>query len=267
MSANPSTEDSSAVPNAIPSIPSSPPPPDQPSSSFNSDSPAVISNPKQLPKPASSSSSSNPNQNHQNNSKTSSSKQSGGSTGGYVRSSRAAAGSSGNATSSVSVAHFPGLKVLMISEVRGRLSWLNDLAQRTGADCVIHTGNFGFYDENSFSDLNEAQLRAKLISHATWNYLVLSNNGGGSGRNGNSTNRYSYFNLNEFKAKTSSMSEKQLREMCRKQTPFSELSDFISGKKRFRVPVYTNYGHMEDVRVLEKFSNGSIAVKNVAPGG
>lgn len=31
----------------------------------------------------------------------------------------------------------------------GNLTSLNDLAKNARADCIIHTGDFGFYDERS----------------------------------------------------------------------------------------------------------------------
>eukprot|EP01135_Chromosphaera_perkinsii_P003602 Nk52_evm11s249 gene=Nk52_evmTU11s249 len=181
------------------------------------------------------------------------------STAGYVRSSRQSSvdqqGPSAHGGASVINAH--GLKILMVSEVRGRLTWLNDLASRVGANVVIHTGNFGFFDEHSYEGLDVSQLKTKFIAHASENYLLMNYKQTGA------RSTATYLNMNDFKAKVMSWGEKQTREMVRKHLPFSELNEFLSGKKKFKVPVYTNFGHTEDIRVLEKFSNGSYKVKNL----
>lgn len=42
-----------------------------------------------------------------------------------------------------------GSRILCIADLRGNLRSLNDLAKRTNADHIIHTGDFGFYDSGS----------------------------------------------------------------------------------------------------------------------
>ena len=37
----------------------------------------------------------------------------------------------------------------------GKLDIINDMAKQARATCVIHTGDFGFYDVNSVDRMNE----------------------------------------------------------------------------------------------------------------
>jgi hypothetical protein len=41
------------------------------------------------------------------------------------------------------------VRVLCIADVRGNLKSLNELAKQARADHIIHTGDFGFYDDTS----------------------------------------------------------------------------------------------------------------------
>jgi hypothetical protein len=46
-------------------------------------------------------------------------------------------------------------RVLCIADVRGHLRQLNELARNAKADYIIHTGDFGFYDETSIERIAE----------------------------------------------------------------------------------------------------------------
>ena len=46
-------------------------------------------------------------------------------------------------------------RLLCIADIRGRLSALNDLAREANASAIIHTGDFGFYDEASLDRIAE----------------------------------------------------------------------------------------------------------------
>lgn len=46
-------------------------------------------------------------------------------------------------------------RVLCIADVRGNLRQLNDLARNAKADYIIHTGDFGFYDDSSLDRIAE----------------------------------------------------------------------------------------------------------------
>lgn len=46
-------------------------------------------------------------------------------------------------------------RVLCIADVRGNLRSLNELARNARADYIIHTGDFGFYDDSSLERIAE----------------------------------------------------------------------------------------------------------------
>lgn len=47
-----------------------------------------------------------------------------------------------------------GKRILCVAEIRGQLSKLNELAKKYDASCIIHSGNFGFFDSNSISRIS-----------------------------------------------------------------------------------------------------------------
>lgn len=63
-----------------------------------------------------------------------------------------------------------GTRILCIADIRGDLSLLNTLAASTRASAVIHTGDFGFYDENSLHTISEKYAlchhRRTVMSHS-----------------------------------------------------------------------------------------------------
>ncbi|KAK4160021.1 hypothetical protein QBC43DRAFT_271433 [Cladorrhinum sp. PSN259] len=130
------------------------------------------------------------------------------------------------------------MRVLCIADVRGNLKSLNDLAKTARADYIIHTGDFGFYDETSLDRIAEKTLKhvaqySPLLSEATKKAIAA----GGAG---------------PVKAR-----------FPREELPLSQLPQFLSGEFKLDVPVYTVWGACEDVRVLEKFRSGEYKVPNL----
>ncbi|KAK1755645.1 hypothetical protein QBC47DRAFT_192185 [Echria macrotheca] len=130
------------------------------------------------------------------------------------------------------------IRVLCIADVRGNLRSLNDLAKSARADYIIHTGDFGFYDDSSLDRIAEKTLKhvaqySPLISEAT--KKAISQGGAGPVKQ-------------RFPAS---------------ELPLSELPLLISGAVKLEVPVYTVWGACEDVRVLEKFRSKEYKVPNL----
>ncbi|KAL9944061.1 hypothetical protein ACHAQF_005173 [Verticillium nonalfalfae] len=130
------------------------------------------------------------------------------------------------------------IRVLCIADVRGNLNSLNELAKSARADHIIHTGDFGFYDDTSLERIAE-----KTLKHvAQYSPLIpepikksIQQGGPGSVKS-----RFAPSDL-----------------------PLSELSLLLSGDIKLDVPVYTVWGACEDVRVLEKFRSGEYKVNNL----
>ncbi|KJE95732.1 hypothetical protein CAOG_06154 [Capsaspora owczarzaki ATCC 30864] len=127
-------------------------------------------------------------------------------------------------------------RVLVVNDVRGKLSLLVQLAQHEQADIVINTGNFGFYDDTSYSTMLFKDLQNRIVK-STRNI--------------------------QTKTLTSEMNEPDLRKYGRTNHSLSELPLYLRGERTLHVPIYTIWGQHEDVRVLEKFRSGDYAVKNL----
>ncbi|KAL1842576.1 hypothetical protein VTK73DRAFT_3087 [Phialemonium thermophilum] len=130
------------------------------------------------------------------------------------------------------------IRVLCIADVRGNLRSLNDLAKQARADYIIHTGDFGFYDDTSLERIAEKTLKhvaqySPLISEATKKAIA-------QGGPGPVKSRFPPAEL-----------------------PLSELPLLLSGELKLDVPVYTVWGACEDVRVLEKFRSKEYKVPNL----
>ncbi|PWW80756.1 hypothetical protein C7212DRAFT_160315 [Tuber magnatum] len=133
-----------------------------------------------------------------------------------------------------------GVRILCIADVRGNLRSLNDLAKKANADHVLHTGDFGFYDDSSLERIADKTLR-----HVA---------------------QYSPLLEDSLKKRIqhpgpSSHSIKQL--FAQVEHPLSELPLFLNRKYTLDVPVYTVWGACEDVRVLEKFRSGEYKINNL----
>ncbi len=55
------------------------------------------------------------------------------------------------------------MRVLCISDTHGELEQINRLANETGAEAVIHAGDFGFYDLESPDRLSNRELGLRVL--------------------------------------------------------------------------------------------------------
>ncbi|PUU76044.1 hypothetical protein B9Z19DRAFT_992108 [Tuber borchii] len=133
-----------------------------------------------------------------------------------------------------------GVRILCIANVSGNLRSLNELAMKAKADHILHTGNFGFYDDSSLERIADKTLR-----HVA-QYSPLLEDG---------------LKKRIQNSGPSSQSIKQL--FGQVEHPLSELPLFLNKKCTLDVPVYTVCGVCEDVRVLEKFRSGEYKINNL----
>ncbi|KAL8669101.1 MAG: hypothetical protein Q9168_006294 [Polycauliona sp. 1 TL-2023] len=130
-----------------------------------------------------------------------------------------------------------GTRILCVADVRGNLKSLNDLAKQARADHIIHTGDFGFYDDTSLERIAD-----KTLKHVAQYSPLLSEN----------TKRM---------IQTHQPQQNSLKQRFSPQDlTLSELPLFINKQLTLDVPVYTVWGACEDVRVLEKFRSGEYKV-------
>ncbi|KAL8655121.1 MAG: hypothetical protein Q9226_003170 [Calogaya cf. arnoldii] len=130
-----------------------------------------------------------------------------------------------------------GTRILCVADVRGNLKSLNDLAKQARADHIIHTGDFGFYDDTSIDRIAD-----KTLKHVAQYSPLLSEN----------TKRIIQTNQPQQNSLKQRLSPQDL--------VLSELPMFINKQFTLDVPVYTVWGACEDVRVLEKFRSGEYKV-------
>ncbi|CEH15549.1 hypothetical protein CBOM_03848 [Ceraceosorus bombacis] len=119
----------------------------------------------------------------------------------------------------------PSGRLLCIADVRGNLSSLNALAREHNAQAIIHTGDFGFYEQASFDRISDRTLRhlvqySTLISASLRQKLL-----------GNDPSRPGAPPVASVRAQLQAQSASQGT-----GTLLSELQSFLSGSLAFDVP-------------------------------
>ncbi|KAI9031890.1 hypothetical protein CLU79DRAFT_808816 [Phycomyces nitens] len=132
-----------------------------------------------------------------------------------------------------------GKRILCTADVRGNIALLNKLAKDTNAQYIIHTGDFGFYEQSSLERISDRTLR-HLVQYSTLIPATTRN----------------YLSKLEVPKVRSAFEESS-------QHLLSQFTDFLIGKQRLEVPVYTVWGACEDVSVLEKFRSGEYNIPNL----
>ena len=128
------------------------------------------------------------------------------------------------------------MRFLLLSDTHGNLSIVNELAAEVEADAVIHAGDFGFYDDDSYERISDRELRL----HITHSELDAATR-------------------DEILA----LPREQRNEACRKLCPLSELPLFIEGRQRFDIPVYAVWGNHEDKEVVERLFRSELQLPNL----
>ncbi|WVF66621.1 hypothetical protein IAT40_001361 [Kwoniella sp. CBS 6097] len=136
-------------------------------------------------------------------------------------------------------------RILCVADIRGDYHELNRLIREHEATAVIHTGDFGFMTPESIDRMGDKILRhliqySPLISPATRTQLL---------------------------AIPPSPERGALVEQLNASSvhfPLSQFPHLLSGAINFPVPVFTVWGLIEDVRVLEKFRTGEYEVQNLS---
>ncbi|KAL1955713.1 hypothetical protein VTO42DRAFT_8185 [Malbranchea cinnamomea] len=128
------------------------------------------------------------------------------------------------------------IRILCIADVRGNLKSLNELAKQARADHIIHTGDFGFYDDTSLERIAD-----KTLKHVA---------------------QYSPLLPESIKRSIAQIPPQQSikQHFQPEQLTLSELPLLLNKQLTLDVPVYTVWGACEDVRVLEKFRSGEYKV-------
>ena len=128
------------------------------------------------------------------------------------------------------------MRLLLISDTHGHLESIHQWVRKTGADAVVHAGDFGFYDDKSLNRLSDRELALQI--------------------------RHSHL-PGEVRRKAFKMSHREKVELIREEGLLSELPMYLEGQKAFEVPVYAVWGNHEDLAVVRAFRDGTYRVPNL----
>ncbi|CBQ71496.1 conserved hypothetical protein [Sporisorium reilianum SRZ2] len=150
----------------------------------------------------------------------------------------------------------PGGRIACVADVRGNLSLFNQIAAETRAQLIIHTGDFGFYHNNSLDRISDRTLRhlvqySTLIDPALRSKLLAADPPRGPA-------------ATEKGASAAAMRQHIAQQQQHQNgSLLSEFSDLLTGKIKLQVPVFTVWGACEDVAILERFRTGEYQVNNL----
>lgn len=127
------------------------------------------------------------------------------------------------------------MKLLFITDTHGDLKIINNLVAKTGCDAVVHAGDFGFYNEDSYQRVTDRELKLRIVHSSL---------------------------PPDDKKRVLSFSHDEQREFVRKKLPLSDLPEFLNGTSIFTVPVYAVWGNHEDIEVVRRFYTGEYNIDN-----
>jgi len=113
---------------------------------------------------------------------------------------------------------------------------IDALAQRVGADAVIHAGDFGFYDDESYERLSDRELRLQ-VAHSDL--------------------------PRKERERILALSRAEIILTAMRRRVLGEFQAFLDGVASFHVPVYAVWGNHEDKEIVERLLRGEAAVSNL----
>ena len=115
------------------------------------------------------------------------------------------------------------MKALLVSDTHGKLDVINKLAAATGAECCLHMGDLGLYTAESVSRFS-ADMLYKQLQHAP----ALPRE------------TLAAINRNDVDA---------MRLQALKYRTYGDFEDYLSGKKRFNIPMYAILGNNDAAEI------------------
>lgn len=127
------------------------------------------------------------------------------------------------------------MKILLISDTHGNIKEIDSLAKDVGADLVIHSGDFGLYNNESCSNLSLKEL----------NLLI------------------KYSNLsNELKDRLISLNRREKENEIISRKLLGNFQSYLEGKEKFKLPIYFVWGNHEDREIVRKIRSKEITLQN-----
>ena len=128
------------------------------------------------------------------------------------------------------------MRILLISDTHGELSHVNKLVAIEGADCVIHAGDFGFYEEESLSRLSQREI-----------WLII---------------KHSHLPRRKVR-RILELGPIGRAKAVEKHGLLGGFPKYLAGKESFDVPVYAVWGNHDDGNLVERLVQGRPTVPNL----
>lgn len=116
------------------------------------------------------------------------------------------------------------MKILLISDTHGKLDVINELAAAAGADCCLHMGDLCLYTAESVRRFSADMLYKQLRHNPQLPPEQLAA-------------------LDRNDAET-------MRQLALEYRTYGTFEDYLSGKKRFDIPVYAVPGNNDDAEII-----------------
>lgn len=150
-------------------------------------------------------------------------------------------------------------RILAVSDVQGNLQSLNELylKEESKVDLIIHTGNFGFWDNETISlDKKNTFLKQIVVFLNVLEKKVVDDLNNLSTISGGEATSSSSGSANE----TADFLKSKLLE---KENRITQLDLFMSGEYKLPCPVYTLFGPLDDPRIVNSFQKGLSSIPNL----
>ena len=128
------------------------------------------------------------------------------------------------------------MRFLLISDTHGKLGVIDELTARVHAGVVIHAGDFGFFDDESFDRLSDRELRLHIV-HSDLPRAA--------------------------KDRILALSRNDMIGAARDRRLLGAFQSFLDGVESFHVPVYAVWGNHEDRVVVERLFRREVTVDNL----
>ena len=128
------------------------------------------------------------------------------------------------------------MRCLLLSDTHGELGAISELAAAERADCVIHGGDFGFYDHASVKRLSRREIRLRI--------------------------KHSHLPRPDIR-RILTLGPKAEADAVESLGLLGGFQRFLAGAESFDVPVYAVWGNHEDRHVVQRLVRRDIVVRNL----
>lgn len=151
-----------------------------------------------------------------------------------------------------------GLRILTISDIQGNLNVIHELYERelnkgTAIDIIIHTGNFGFWNNETideYKDLNYLKQIVAFLEVLEPHLVEKLNNL--SLINHSTSTLPPIEEFNNFK-----------NIIFESENSLSQFQLYVTGELKLPCPVYTIFGPLDDPKIINRFHTGELRIPNL----